>query len=49
MTGNTLFHSKVLVNDFKMEVYILKPDKKISTAFVIISQGMKTITKANDA
>ena len=28
VTGSTLFQSNVSVNAFKMEVYILKPEKK---------------------
>ena len=46
MTGSTSFQPNVLVNVFKMEIYILKQIKKISTAFVFMLQEMKAVTKA---
>ena len=43
MTGNTLFESKISINIFKVEIYILKQVNK----FVFMLQEMKAITKSN--
>ena len=40
VTGNTLFQSIASVNVFKVEIYILKQIKKISTGFVFILPEM---------
>ena len=40
VTGNTLFQSNVSVNVFKVEIYIYKQIKKISTRFVFMLPEM---------
>ena len=42
VTGNTLFQSKMSVNVFKLEIYILKWVKNI-IAFLFILQEMKAL------
>ena len=46
VTVNTLFQSKITVNVFKVEIYVLK-QVKITTAFVFIIQEMKAVTNSN--